>query len=225
MEMNPRPPEQPAKPGGIRVLIVDDHKIVADAIIALLKIADGFEVVGQVNTPTQVLEVVERQQPQIIVTDLEMPGGDPLEKMAQVMREHPKIRVLVLTAYPTDAHIARALKLGVHGFMTKHEPAEAVVDGIRAIMAGHAIYSDEVRSRLVSSEQREIKPEVLQLSPRELTVVRMVAQGMTTPQIAESLFRSPKTVDNQIASAMAKTGSANRVELSRWAIREGLVQA
>jgi DNA-binding NarL/FixJ family response regulator len=207
------------------VLIVDDHKIVADAIAALLEITDGFQVVGQVNTPAEVLEVVERQQPQVIVTDLEMPGGDPLEKIAQVMREHPKMRVLVLTAYPTDAHIARALKLGVHGFMTKHEPAETVVDGIRAIMAGHAIYSDEVHSRLVSSEQREIKPEVLQLSPRELTVVRMVAQGMTTPQIAESLFRSPKTVDNQIASAMAKTSSANRVELSRWAIREGLVQA
>jgi DNA-binding NarL/FixJ family response regulator len=225
MEMNPRPAEQSAKPGDIRVLIVDDHKIVADAIVALLKITDGFQVVGQVNTPAEVLEVVERQKPQVIVTDLEMPGGDPLEKIAQVMREYPKMRVLVLTAYPTDAHIARALKLGVHGFMTKHEPAETVVDGIRAIMAGHAIYSDEVHSRLVSSEQREIKPEVLQLSPRELTVVRMVAQGMTTPQIAESLLRSPKTVDNQIASAMAKTSSANRVELSRWAIREGLVQA
>ena len=209
----------------IRVLLVDDHKIVADAIATMLEVTDDMCVAGRVYQTSEILQSISETKPDLVVSDLEMPGGDTIDLLTQAMQDHPKMRVLILTAYPTDAHIARAIALGVHGFMTKHEPAETVVDGIRAIMSGHAIYSDEVRNRIVDTQDSSVEFKVLKLSPRELTVVRMVAQGMTTPQIAESIYRSPKTVDNQISSAMAKTQCANRVELSRWAIREGLVQA
>lgn len=208
----------------VRVLLVDDHKIVADALTAVLRISGDIEVVGRVNTPDKIVESIANLQPDVVICDLEMPGGDPLDQAAEGITQSPKTKLLVLTAYPTDAHITRAIQMGVRGFLTKHEPAEAVVDGIRAVQFGHAIYSDEVRERMMqSASQTEVK--VLTLTPRELSVVRLVAQGMTTSQIADEIHRSPKTIDNQISAALAKTNSANRVELTRWAIREGLVQA
>ncbi len=209
-----------------RVLIIDDHKIVADAIATLLGITGGMEVVGRVYEADHIAEEIRGRRPDVVLCDLEMPDADPLEAASEAIRDLPGAKLMVLTAYPTDVHIARAARLGARAILTKHEPAETIVDAIQAVVTGHIVYSDEVRARLTTDGAgAQVEPKVLTLSPRELTIVRLVAQGMTTPQIAEKVFRSPKTVDNQIASAMSKTNSANRVELSRWAIREGLVQA
>lgn len=208
-----------------RVLVIDDHRVVAEALVALLSTCDQIEVVDLVTDPAQIVDAIIDHKPDIVVCDLEMPGGDPLERAAVGVSQSPNTKILVLTAHPTDAHIARAIDMGVRGFLTKHEPAEAVVDGIYAIAAGHSIYSDEVKARMVMSEGMHAEIKLLSLTPRELSVVRLVAQGLTTAQIADQISRSPKTIDNQISSALAKTNSANRVELSRWAIREGLVKA
>lgn len=212
--------------GPIRILVVDDHKIVADAICTLLEVSGDIEVLGRVYESSQIRQAIIEHRPDIVLCDLEMPGEDPLEACIEGITDSIKTKIVILTAFPTDAHIARAVGVHVAGFMTKHEPAETVVDGIRAIAAGHEVYSDEVRDRMMSDEKSTIREsKILTLSPRELTIVRLVAQGLTTGQIAETVFRSPKTVDNQISSAFVKTGCSNRVELSRWAIREGLVQA
>lgn len=209
----------------IRVVVIDDHRVVAEALVTLLNTSERIEVVASVSDSAQIVDSIITTQPDIVVCDLEMPGSDPLDRAALGMSQSPSTKLLVLTAYPTDAHIARAIEMGVRGFMTKHEPAEAVVDGIYAISAGHSIYSDEVKSRMVMPEGKYAEIKLLSLTPRELSVVRLVAQGMTTSQIADQINRSPKTIDNQISSALAKTNSSNRVELSRWAIREGLVIA
>lgn len=210
----------------IRILVVDDHKIVADAICTLLEVTSDIAVLGRVYESSQIRQAIIEHRPDIVLCDLEMPGEDPLEACIEGIADSTNTKIVILTAFPTDAHIARAVGVHVAGFMTKHEPAETVVDGIRAIAAGHEVYSDEVRDRMMSDEQNTIREsKILALSPRELTIVRLVAQGLTTGQIAETVFRSPKTVDNQISSAFVKTGCSNRVELSRWAIREGLVQA
>lgn len=210
----------------LRILVVDDHKIVADAICTLLEVSGDIEVLGRVYESSQIRQAIVTHRPDIVLCDLEMPGEDPLEACIEGIADSVHTKIVILTAFPTDAHIARAVGVHVSGFMTKHEPAETVVDGIRAIAAGHDVYSDEVRERMLSDDRSTIREsKVLTLSPRELTIVRLVAQGLTTGQIAETVFRSPKTVDNQISSAFVKTGCSNRVELSRWAIREGLVQA
>lgn len=210
----------------VGVLIIDDHRVVAQALSSLISAHEPGMRVEVTSDLSGVPQLVETHRPQIIVCDLEMPGGDPLDTMSEILASHEGVKLLILTAFPTDAHIARAMKLKVDGFMTKHEPAETVLDGIRAILAGHAIYSDEVRDRMTEIRDGSGHGhKVLKLSPRELTVVRLVAQGLTTSQIAEPVHRSPKTIDNQIGSALSKTQSANRVELSRWAIREGLISA
>lgn len=211
---------------GIRVLVVDDHKIVADAICTLLEVSGDMDVVGRVYESGGIRGAIVEYRPDIVLCDLEMPGEDALEACIEGVMESARTKIVILTAFPTDAHIARAVGIHVSGFLTKHEPAETVVDGIRAIASGHEVYSDEVRERMINGDKGTIREsKILKLSPRELTIVRLVAQGMTTGQIAETVFRSPKTVDNQISSAFTKTGCSNRVELSRWAIREGLVQA
>ncbi|MHA7812054.1 MAG: response regulator [Phycisphaerales bacterium] len=215
----------PNQDSPIRVLLIDDHKIVAEALTALLEESGEVKVVARVSRTEDIVSAIIEHRPDVAICDLEMPGGDPLDRAAEGIAQVSGTKLLILTAYPTDAHINRAIQMGVGGFLTKHEPAEAVVDGILAVHSGHAIYSDEVRERMTedkSSTQTELK--VLTLTPRELSVVRLVAQGMTTAQIAETIHRSPKTIDNQIGSALSKTNSTNRVELSRWAIREGLVR-
>ncbi len=210
----------------MKILVVDDHKVVADAICALLNTTDDLEVVSRVYKAEDILGAVKQFRPDIVLCDLEMPGGDPLDACKDALTSSPEMKIVILTAYPTDAHVARAMSLPASGFITKHEPAETVVDGLRAIAAGHEVYSDEVRERILQSGSNTIREsKILKLSPREITIVRLVAQGLTSTQIAETVFRSPKTVDNQISSAFAKTGCSNRVELSRWAIREGLIQA
>lgn len=210
----------------LRILVVDDHKIVADAICTLLEVSGDIEVLGRIYESSQIRQAIVTHRPDIVLCDLEMSGEDPLEACIQGVADSVNTKIVILTAFPTDAHIARAVGVHVSGFMTKHEPAETVIDGIRAIAAGHEIYSDEVRERMLSGQESTIREsKILILSPRELTIVRLVAQGLTTGQIAETVFRSPKTVDNQISSAFVKTGCSNRVELSRWAIRQGLVQA
>ena len=210
----------------ITILLVDDHKVLADAIKAVLDTSGDIEVVGRVNSPTEVTHTIASLKPDIVLCDLEMPGGDPLEQASLGVEQSPSTKILILTAYPSDAHINRAIRIGVAGMLTKNEPVEAVVDGIRAVHSGHQIFSNDVRERLsLVKDASHAELKVLALTPRELSVVRLVAQGMTTVQIAEVIHRSPKTIDNQISSALAKTKSANRVELSRWAIREGLIKA
>ncbi|MFK7959885.1 MAG: response regulator transcription factor [Phycisphaerales bacterium] len=209
----------------VRVLIVDDHRVVADALSALIEVTDGVEVCRVIYDAFELAEAMRIEKPDVVLSDLEMPGGDPLTNLADGLAAVPQTRVVVLTAYPTDANIRRAIDLDVAGFLTKHEPAEAILEGLRAVAAGHEVFSDAVRSRFMLAKTPAAKASrVIELSPRELHVVRLVAGGMTTAEIAESVYRSPKTVEKQISSAMEKTSSGNRVELTRWAIREGLVQ-
>ncbi|QDU72507.1 Response regulator protein VraR [Mucisphaera calidilacus] len=208
------------------IVIVDDHRLVAEGISSLLETVPDLEVVAHVYDPAEIISKIRDHKPDIVLCDLDMPGGDPLDSASQAIESLPDTRLLILSAYPTDVNIERALKIGVAGFITKNESAETIVDGLHAVAAGHAIYSDEVRQRFVNRTDRpDNAPAILALSPRELTVTLLAAQGMTTPQIAKTVYRSTKTVDKQISSAMAKTGCTNRVDLSRWAIREGLMRA
>lgn len=209
----------------VRVLIVDDHRVVADALSALIEVTGGIEVSRVVYDASELAEAMRLEQPDVVLSDLEMPGDDPLTNLSDGLAASPDTKVVILTAYPTDANIRRAIALDVAGFLTKHEPAEAILEGLRAVAAGHEVFSDAVRSRFMQSKSPAGRASrVIELSPRELHVVRLVAGGMTTAEIAESVYRSPKTVEKQIGSAMEKTSSGNRVELTRWAIREGLVQ-
>ncbi len=210
----------------IRVVLIDDHQIVSEALGAVLDSTGDIEVVARVSHPDNIVSEIVEHEPDVAICDMEMPGGDPLDRISEALPQLPNTRVIVLTAFPTDMHITRSVQIGLNGFLTKNEPIEAVVDGIRAVHAGHVIYSDEVRERMAPDNHGATHSElkVLTLTPRELSVVRLVALGMTTTQIAESIHRSPKTIDNQISSALTKTRSSNRVELSRWAIREGLVR-
>jgi DNA-binding NarL/FixJ family response regulator len=225
----------------IRIVIMDDHKVVADALSLLLEVSPDIHVVARLYDPSTIAQVVAEHKPDLVICDLEMPNADPLESLDAALDTVPgaraSTRVLILTAYPTDAHVKRAARMGVAGMLTKHEPAEAVVEGVRAVASGHAIYSDEVRARFVEASKEKLQagahlheggtPELklIELSPRELHITRLVAQGMTTNEIAAAVYRSPKTIESQIYVALQKTGSRNRVELTRWAIREGIARA
>lgn len=210
--------------GKVRVALIDDHKVLTDALAALLRASSGVQVVAEISDTAQIRSMIRRSQPTVIVVDLEMPSGDPLEAVYEAISTLSNTRVIVLTAFATDSHIFRANQKNVAGFLTKNEPAEAVVSAVHAVAAGHAMYSDEVRTRFEHMRSESGSHlGILSLSPRELHIVRLVAQGLTNSEIANQIFRSPKTVDVHISSALTKTECRNRVDLTRWAVREGLV--
>ncbi len=204
----------------IRVLLVDDHRVVLEGLGLLFDEVDAIEVVGRVSEVSGIAEAVRELSPEVVVCDLEMPGGDALEAVSACREHAPDLRIVVLSAFPSDVNIRRAIAAGAGGVLTKSEPAEAVVSGVEAIAGGRTVYSDEVRDRFRAAEG---SPRLMELSPRELHVAKLVAEGMTAEEIAAQSFRSPRTIERQVASALQKTGSRNRVELARWVIREGLI--
>ena len=177
----------------IRILVVDDHKIVADAISTLLDTSDDLTVVDRVYSADRVPKAIETHQPDIVLCDLEMPLGDPLEACHEALSVSPSTKIVVLTAFPTDAHVLRAISLHVSGFITKHEPAETVVDGIRAIAAGHEVYSDEVRERMISSEKNKIREtKILRLSPERSPLSALLLKGSQLVRSRRSSFDLPR---------------------------------
>jgi DNA-binding NarL/FixJ family response regulator len=210
----------------IRVLLIVEKQVLLDAMKVVLENAIGIEVVGTTGNPNEFTHSIIDLKPDVVICDLVMQGGDPIALAEIGIARSPKTQILILTSDPTDLQLGYALRAGVAGILTMNETIQNVEQGIRSVFDGQRVYSEEVRTRfkdVAVTSQAQIK--MRSLTPREINVVRLVAQGMTTVQIADIIHRSPKTIDNQISSALAKTESANRVELSRWAIREGLINA
>ena len=204
----------------VTIGLVDDHRVVLAALEALLEIEPGFEVVFRCSHAAGLIDLVREHRPDVVICDLEMPGPDPLERAAESIGHSPDTRILVLTAHPTDAHVKRAVELGVQGFMSKSSEPEELLDAIRRVAAGERVIApalDELVARMTQAAAGTAT-----LSRREVEVVRLAAQGMTANEIAASLHRAPKTIENHLQSAMGKLGMRNRVDLVRWAFREGL---
>ncbi|MFI4870169.1 MAG: response regulator [Phycisphaerales bacterium JB061] len=205
----------------IRCAILDDHRVVRDGLTLLLNSEAGIEVVGSCASRDALVEIVRDYEPDILITDLDVPGCDAFDASEDARCEQPELKVIALTAYPTDNNISRAVSCGFAGFLTKSEPAEFIIEAIKNVMKGEHVYSDAVRSRMLGSIA---EPKASILTPRELAVIALAAQGCTTKVIGEKLGRSPKTIESHLTNAMRKLDVRSRVDLVRWAIREGVVQ-
>ncbi|MHC5001839.1 MAG: LuxR C-terminal-related transcriptional regulator [Planctomycetota bacterium] len=156
-----------------------------------------------------------------------MPGPDPFEAIDQLRRSHPTVRTLLLSAYIRDGYLDAAYRVGAWGYLSKSDSPDAVIEGIRSVARGELAFSEAVRSRSQldargAAETGESR--LSSLTPRELQILRMFAQGLSRMTIAEELSRSPMTIDNHRKSLMKKLGIHDRTELVRYAIAEGLVE-
>lgn len=211
----------------IRVLIVDDHTIVRDGICALLSLIGDIEVVGDAADGREALEKVRQLVPDVVLMDISMPLMDGREATRRICKDFPETRVLVLTQYDDREHIFPLIQAGARGFISKFAASSELASGIRAVYRGDSFMSPSVARVFIENYQRVASGSQADpyegLTEREREVLRLVAEGYTTREIADLLVVSPKTVEGHKSSLMSKLGLRNRVELVRYAIRKGII--
>lgn len=214
----------------IRVLLTDDHTIVRDGVRALLALAADIEIVGEAANGKEALEKTRQLAPDVVLMDISMPVMDGLEATRRIRKEFPATKVLVLTQYDEDEYIFTIVEAGAQGVITKMAASSELASGIRAVYQGESFLSPIAAKALVEDYQKTAHERAKddpyqQLTDREREVLKLVAEGHTTQEIADILVLSPKTVEGHKTNLMEKLDIRNKTELIKYAIRKGIVSA
>lgn len=206
--------------GPVRLLLCDDHAVVRAGLRALLSSTDDIEVVGEAGSGEEALAVAARVRPDVVLMDLQLGDGMDGVTATRELTSRAGPRVLVLTMFDTDADIARAIEAGATGYLLKDAPREDLLRAIRAAADGDAVLAPSVASRLVG---RVRAPESSLLSPRELEVLALVADGATNRVAGERLHLSEATVKTHLLSIYGKLGVGDRAAAVAEGFRRGLL--
>ena len=212
----------------IRVLLVDDHTIVRDGISALLALAGDIEVVGEATNGNEALKMVEELKPDVVLMDIAMPIMGGLEATRRISKEFPNSKVLVITQHDDKEYVFPVIESGASGLISKAGASSELTVGIRAVYNGDSFLSPSVASLLVKNYQntageRNHQDPYNRLSAREREVLKLLAEGYKTQEIADMLVITPKTVDGHKTSLMSKLGIHNKIELVKYALRKGII--
>ena len=209
----------------VRVLIADDHALVRAGIRALVEKIKGVVVVGEAGTGSEALELAKQLKPNLMLLDLTMPDGSGFEVLAQVKKQFPEIRVIILTVHEAGEYAIRALREGAAGFLPKSAASTELEQAIKTVIGGEVYISPEMsRKTMIDVGKGTTKRELLDtLSPRQREVLRLIALGRTTKQIAQELGISVKTVETHRAQLMERLGIRDVAGLVRYAILVGLI--
>jgi DNA-binding NarL/FixJ family response regulator len=209
----------------IRVLLVDDHAIMRDGIRALLSLQEDIEIVADASDGASAVETAGALHPDVVLMDIAMSGMDGLEATRRITKQNPKTKVLILTQHDNKEYILSAIKAGSAGYLPKRALGSELVSAIRAVYRGDSFLYPSAATALMEDYRHQAKGEDSydQLTPREREILKLIAEGRTSHEIAEALFISLKTVLGHRARLMEKLGLPNRTELIKYALRKGLV--
>jgi len=215
----------PVKAG---VLVADDHSVVRHGVRSILAAQPDFDVVGEAADGAQAVEMALALQPDLVVLDVSMPRLTGLQAAGELGRRAPAMRLLMLSMHDDEQYFFEALRAGASGYVLKSAVDRDLVEACRAAMRGESfLYPDAaaalIKDRLARAAAGEDVP-VDPLTRRETEVLKLIAEAYTNQQIAEALVISPKTVENHRASLLDKLAMRDRVELTRYAIRRGLIE-
>jgi DNA-binding NarL/FixJ family response regulator len=212
----------------IRVLIVDDHAVLRQALRYLLESQTGIEVVGDASNGREAVEMAEKLQPDVVLMDTVMPGLNGIEATRQIRRRLPKTKVLILTGYMEDEQISGALKAGASGYVVKKSDLDELLLGIQAVHRGNPYFSSSIGDGDLTDYLWQLRSNDGRvgydlLTSREREVLQLIAEGFSNQRIAQELFISVKTVEAHRAHIMSKLHARNRTDLIRYALRRGIV--
>lgn len=211
----------------IRVLLADDHAILREGVRALLSPHADIEVVGEACDGKQAIEAVERLDPDVVVMDIAMPGLGGIEATIELKKQGRRAKVLILSQYEDREYVRRLLKVGVSGYILKKSAGAGLVDAIRAVHRGGLVLDPEV-ARVAMEESASTAPggsdPYETLTDREKQVLKLVAEGGSNKEVAETLGISVKTAMSHREKVMEKLGVHNRTELVRLAIKRGVIR-
>jgi DNA-binding NarL/FixJ family response regulator len=210
---------------GVRVVVADDQQVVREGLVALLGLLDGVEVVGAAGNGVEAIELVAQGNVDVVLMDLRMPVLDGVQATARITADHPEVAVLVLTTYADDESISMALRAGARGYLTKDAGRVEIGAALRSTAAGHATFDPEVSRRLVAALAPTPPAATDGLTSRETEVLKLIARGLSNPEIAELLFIGEATVKTHINNTFAKIGARHRAEAVRYAYQNGLAES
>jgi DNA-binding NarL/FixJ family response regulator len=210
----------------IRVVIADDHQILREGLKQLLQAAGDLEVVGEAGDGFEVLDRVRREEFDVLLLDMSMPGKSGVELIKQVKAEKPKLRILVLSMHEEHQYAVRAIRAGASGYLTKESAASQLVAAIRKVGGGGAYITPEVAERLAQDAMPHAQgPLHASQSDREFEVFHMLVDGMSVNEIAARLHLSAKTISTHKARLMEKLGVDSTADLVHYAVRHKLLDA
>jgi len=210
-----------------RILLADDHQVVRQGIRALLEREPGFTVVGETSDGLEVVDLVERTKPDVLVVDLVMPGLGGLDVAREVARRFPKTRIVILSMHSSDAFVLQALRNGAAAYVLKESSASELLQAIRQVLAGRRYLSPPLSEKAIETYVARAKMGEVDiyetLTPREREVLHLAAEGLGNPTIGERLGISPRTAETHRAHVMQKLGLRTNRDLIVYAINRGLL--
>ena len=209
----------PSKP--IRVVLADDHDLVRSGIKALLSMVDGVEVIAEARDGKELITLVEDLMPDVVMTDISMPGMDGITAIAEIHGKHPEVRLLVLSMYDTVDFVKRAVANGACGYLMKDAPPFELEQAVRSVMATGSYFSPAIAQRLLQPSEPTVDDE---LTHRQVEILKLIAQGRASKEIAYELGLSPKTVDVHRARIMERLRLNDIASLTLYAVRKGLIK-
>lgn len=204
----------------IKILVADDHPMLREGLVAVLATQPDFEVVGEASDGAETVRLAGSLEPGVILLDLEMPGTDGVAALRELRAAGSEASALVFTAYDTDERILGALRAGAQGYLLKGASRDEIFSAIRTVAAGGSLLEPAVTARLLQN----IDGAANDLTPRELEVLTLLADGLPNREIAGKLFVTERTVKFHVGSILTKLDAANRTEAARIAARRGLVE-
>lgn len=216
-------------PAPIRVLLTDDHEIILDSLSLLLSRIDGVEVVGTLVDSRKVIDFLHVNDVDILLTDMDMPDLNGIDLTLQVRQHCPQIKVLMLTVSEDANSIREAFRAGISGYVMKKAGKAELEKALRTIARGDKYFSESVMTQLVALPMEPVRvadeapAPLAPLTDRELEIIRLIAQELSTNAIADTLFISPGTVETHRHNILRKLGVKNSIGIIKYALRHGLI--
>jgi DNA-binding NarL/FixJ family response regulator len=211
----------------VRVVLADDHRVVREGLRKILEAEPNLEVIGEAGDGLEVVALVERVRPDVLVVDVRMPGLSGLEVTRQVRDRSPETQVVVLSMYADEAYVLEALRNGALGYVLKESTGSDLVQAVRDAMSGRYYLSPPLSDRAIEFYIRMREPAGAggyeRLTPREREVLHLAVQGLMRGEIASRLSISPRTVETHRANLKRKLGLSSQVDLIRYALRRGII--
>jgi NarL family two-component system response regulator LiaR len=211
----------------IRILLVDDHKIVRQGVRAFFDALEGIEVIGEAGSGTAAVKMIEEHVPDVVLMDLIMPGMDGVEATRLAKSISPRTQIVVLTSYHEDEHIFPALQAGALSYILKDVAMDELAEAVYKASRGEATLHPQVASRVIQELHGRKKDEntpVVDLTKREMEILKAVAQGMTNNEIAEKFVISKYTVKGHVSNILSKLHLVDRTQAAVYAWQQGVVR-
>jgi two-component system response regulator DevR len=210
--------ETPKRP--MRLLVVDDHEVVRQGLVALLDRREDFQVVAEAGTMAEAIAAANRFEPDMIVMDVRLPDGSGIEACREIRSEHPQVRVVMLTSYPDEEAVLSAIIAGASGYLLKQIRGRDLVAALQSVGRGDSLLDPAVTERVLERVRRAAsggeQDELSQLTAQERKILLLVAEGKTNKEIASEVFLSDKTVKNYVSSILSKLNLERRAQAAAF---------